>query len=468
MPYLIEVITSPIAFWNELKIRFHWSDNHEEQIIIVKTLICMYQKHFQMIKELSWIAYWVKSLGNKKYTHLHFWILQLIYTALCIPFEEYAKANYKMFKKANGLSTIFGMLNFTFKELLKRRESIENEISVANIKMSNFTGLKENLNYFERNSIEINQAIIIINILDRQLEKIDDFNCVPLPSFFQYLFKKRSINWILQLFLIENNDLIKVVTSFIFKHFKWQYSLSLLIENGLIEYLIFGMHTKSKNKIMKIIDSVNQYFPDYNDDIDFEEMISEEEKLTFSKLEPSSKIKIKAHPLWRFLPVTLLDLLEAGEHRMFIDIYIHDDIQSEFIVWNKQYRETLLNYMRGYFESQVQQLIQFVSEEFEFVRVPGNLPLYTDKLTKVVKYDKLDKEMKIGRFYARMWVKNASSIQMTNDELNEFYLKVDSQIRSCVNSDLINDSKENIQDTIERFVLCTKIIMKLNDVFKYK
>ena len=309
VPYLIEIITSPIAFWNELKIRFHCSDNKEEQIYIVKSLIWMYQKHFQMIKELTCIAFWVKSLGDRRYSHLHFWILQLIFNALNIPFEEYSKANYKMFKKANGLSTIFGFLNFSFKELSKRSGSIDNDFYESCDKMSNFTGIKENLNYFERNSVEICQAIVIINILDKLLEKIEDFNSVPLPSFFQYLSKKRSLNSILQLFLIENADLTKIVTSFIFKHFKCHYTLVLLTENNLIEFLILGMHTKGKNKIMKIIDRINEFLPDFNEDIEYEDMISEEEKIAFNKLEPSSKIKIKTHPLWRFLPVTLLDVL---------------------------------------------------------------------------------------------------------------------------------------------------------------
>lgn len=202
-----------------------------------------------------------------------------------------------MFKKANGLSTLFGLLNLSFKELAKRRASVDNDVYEGTYQISNFTGIKENLNYFERNSVEISQAIVIINILDKLLEKVEDFNSVPLPSFFQYLSKKRSINSIMQLFLIENTDLTKIVTSFIFKHFKCHYSLALLVENSLVEFLIFGMHTRAKNKIMKIIDRVNELFPDFNDDIEYEDLISEEEKVAFNKLEPTSKMKILAHPL---------------------------------------------------------------------------------------------------------------------------------------------------------------------------
>lgn len=60
VPYLIEVITSPITFWNELETSFHSDDDTEARIYIVKTLIIMYQKHFQMIKELKSLPFWIK------------------------------------------------------------------------------------------------------------------------------------------------------------------------------------------------------------------------------------------------------------------------------------------------------------------------------------------------------------------------------------------------------------------------
>jgi hypothetical protein len=51
-------------------------------------------------------------------------MLQLIYNALVVPYPEYAATNYKMFKKSNGMSAIFGVLNTTFIELKNRKEEI--------------------------------------------------------------------------------------------------------------------------------------------------------------------------------------------------------------------------------------------------------------------------------------------------------------------------------------------------------
>ena len=222
IPYMIEVITSPIVFWNDLNVRLHCTEDINEQTIIVKVLISMYQKHYQMLKELHSIPFWVKCLTNNDRSLLHFWILQLLYVAISIPFPEYAKHNFKMFKKANGMSAIFGVLNSTFKELSSTDEDeIEDERSQVNTsKISNYTGIKENLYYFERNSDHVNKSIVIINILNYLHGSIDDASCVPIPSFLQYLHKKRSVNVIVQLMLLENNDLNKVILSFITRNMK--------------------------------------------------------------------------------------------------------------------------------------------------------------------------------------------------------------------------------------------------------
>lgn len=168
--------------------------------------------------------------------------------ALSIPFEEYSKANYKMFKKANGMTSLFGVLNQTFKELTPPDlNEIEDERStvVAQGKISNYTGRKENLHYFERNSMHINKSIVVIDILEYLFSSLENVQCIPMSSFLQYLSKKRSINILVQLLLIENSDLTKVILNFFNKHMKCDFTLSHLLENGIVEALILSLHTKN-------------------------------------------------------------------------------------------------------------------------------------------------------------------------------------------------------------------------------
>ena len=85
------------------------------------------------------------------------------------------------------MSAIFGILNTTFTEFRPKEDIIEDEkTDQCNAKMTNFTGIDENLGYFERNAVAINKCIVIINILDKLHEHIDDPNTIPMPSFYQY------------------------------------------------------------------------------------------------------------------------------------------------------------------------------------------------------------------------------------------------------------------------------------------
>ena len=91
VPYMIEVITDPIKFWGQLGIRYHCTQSVEEKVLMIKVMINMYQKHYQMIKQMMCLPYWVKLLTKESHPHIHFWVLQLIYNALNVPFEDYAK-----------------------------------------------------------------------------------------------------------------------------------------------------------------------------------------------------------------------------------------------------------------------------------------------------------------------------------------------------------------------------------------
>lgn len=87
------------------------------------------------------------------------------------------------------MSAVFGILNTTFKEIEPEDQyKLNDDNSMPDkAKISNFTGIKENLAYFERNSVHINKSIVVVNILDIIMSNLDSLTLVPMPSFFQYL-----------------------------------------------------------------------------------------------------------------------------------------------------------------------------------------------------------------------------------------------------------------------------------------
>ena len=197
-----------------------------------------------------------------------------------------------MFKKANGMSALFGILNTAFTEFRPKEDIIEDEkTDLCSAKMTNFIGIEENLGYFERNSVAINKCIVIMNILDKLHEQIDDPNTIPMPSFYQYCMKKRSINVFMQLIMLENADLIKVILNFIYKHYICNYGLiKCLVENGIIEILMLTIHTRNGKRAIKILQKIESDMSEYNMDIIWEDSISEPELELYESLDQDTQI----------------------------------------------------------------------------------------------------------------------------------------------------------------------------------
>lgn len=113
--------------------------------------------------------------------------------------------------------------------------------------------------------------------------------------------KKRSINVIIQLLLIENVDLTKVVLNFILellackstprksktkeiaaaecdnsrasKHFGYTFALHNLVDNGLIEALMLSLHTRNGKRVLKILEIAESYCTESNTDYNWENEI---------------------------------------------------------------------------------------------------------------------------------------------------------------------------------------------------
>ena len=116
-PYFTKEIVKPIPFWNELKIRFMSTFDNEEQKIILKTMAVLYNTHFDTLKELKSLPYWLKLVDQPHYQHCHFILLQLVHIAFSINDEILAQKNLKKFIKSDGLRLLFNAMKLSFTDL---------------------------------------------------------------------------------------------------------------------------------------------------------------------------------------------------------------------------------------------------------------------------------------------------------------------------------------------------------------
>lgn len=125
----------------------------------------------------------------------------------------------------------------------------------------------------------------------------------------------------------------------------------------------------------------------------------------------------------------MLYLYITESKKSFLEKYKHDNLQNEYVIWNSDTRNNLIANVREHFKPQIDDLTEFSKQSFDFIKVPGNLPLNSNRFTKIIQYECLNKEIKIGQYYAKMWVINASKVQMTNDEIDDFFQIVEQIVK---------------------------------------
>jgi hypothetical protein len=79
-------------------------------------------------------------------------------------------------------------------------------------------------------------------------------------------------------------------------------------------------------------------------------------------------------------------------------------------------REHMVTEIRAYFDPHIQKLVDFIDKHPDYVKIPENAPMYLDKFNQVIQYKDLDKEVKIGKYFARMWLRNVNEIMMPYEE----------------------------------------------------
>ena len=192
---------------------------------------------------------------------------------------------------------------------------------------------------------------------------------------------------------------------------------------------------------------------DYNKTIEEGEEISQKEKEAISLLDIERQDRITNSILIRYFPSTLVDMYENDDPKRFIDLYKHESVENEYCIWNRDMRDYFLNTIRGYIKPHIEELLTFIVKGFSHYKVPGNLPLFFNRFKKIIHYESLDKELKINKYYVRMWVKNANSLQMNTDELEVFYQNLLILIDKNIGNTFLNSSQQNFEEGVTNLIV---------------
>lgn len=169
-----------------------------------------------------------------------------------------------------------------------------------------------------------------------------------------------------------------------------------------------NLHTKNSRKAMTMLDRIFQAFPLYNQELDIEAQTSKEELEALSLCDPTTQQTITKSLLFRFMHITLVDMYENQDNKTFSNLYKHDRLENEYIIWNEDCRNHLIASLRAHFKPVLDEILIFLQKGYGYYKTPGNLPLYHNRFKGKITFKSLNEEVKIDKYYARMWTRNAA------------------------------------------------------------
>lgn len=110
-----------VEFWDELKLKFMPSKDEVEKQYILKVMILIYQKNFEILRELRTLPYWLKLLEFPDLKSCHFLLLQFILASLSVKGKDDSIAvnNYHIFEQSDGLKILLNYLANSFTKFTK-------------------------------------------------------------------------------------------------------------------------------------------------------------------------------------------------------------------------------------------------------------------------------------------------------------------------------------------------------------
>jgi len=260
----------------------------------------------------------------------------------------------------------------------------------------------------------IRRGSLIIRILDLMLKKMDKKyffhylnyrNVYPVSKVRAFCEEPHHLAPIIQILIIENTELRKKTMKFIGNYFVYQ---QLSIKNtGIIDFLINSIDSKTGNEAFNLLYKIQASTEDYNSDLDFTVFSQTDKELI------KNNDKIKNSVFLRYLPVPFVKFLTEDSNRENVfKTFLEAEISEPALIWSKDMRGLLFANMENHLAEFKEKLKMFVKNKTEKFRIVSNMPIYNKLFNKIIKYPQIEKEIRCGEYYLRIWNKN--KIKMEN------------------------------------------------------
>jgi len=249
-----------------------------------------------------------------------------------------------------------------------------------------------------------------------------------------------------QMLMLQNGDLTREVLIFIEKHLNNHFAFFKLKNSGMIEFLILCLSTRNGDRALSLLQKFQEVCIEFNGNLkfglfnsndlkmiqedknkafnhpheDFVDRIPDHEPLRIGAV-PAQKVNLfddiyyqnksqgKRLPLLlesiflRYLPVPFVKFLYEQGQRKFLEIYRTPKYDSPILIWNSLLRKQLEDKITSHATDFLEELKKYAQDP-ELIKHPSKLPVYDKEVSEIIKYDKIESEVRCGRYYLSKWV----------------------------------------------------------------
>ena len=316
-----------------------------------------------------------------------------------------------------------------------------------------------------------------------------------MPTNSEYMLQKHALATLSQMIMLQNQHLTREVLLFIEVHLNNHFTLYKLKHSGLIEFLILALNTRNGDRALQLLLKIQEVCITFNGCLNFDEfsthdlqIIREDKEATFvqesstrpidntsgifSSMDLRSAIRTDpATPLFdevyserkrqgkrlppvlesiflRYLPTPFIKFLFERGPDEFLRVYRMDEYRHPIPIWNREQRQLLEARITQTAQGFMSELKNFASDA-ERLKLPTEIPMYSDSVRSVVTYPDIEAEVRCGRYYLSVWTEQAkiepeTFYQIPRNEEEEFQLKMKDELRQCIDVEKFTDSAKMI------------------------
>ena len=229
-----------------------------------------------------------------------------------------------------------------------------------------------------------------------------------------YCKKPECLAAIVQLLLVKNSGIRKNVIKFIGRHFP-----SCLKETGIIDLLMICINKDTGLESLQLLYKIQEHFTHFNDGLDFTQFLPVDQELI------GKSLKLRNSVFLRYLPVCLVRYLAEEENaKNVLTVFLSSDTTQPTLIWNKEQRSIFRRTLKAHLVELRGEIAEFVSK---YNKVE-NIPLYRKHFSSVIKFPRIESEIRCGRFFLHIW--NKANGLIDPREIDDFYLNLGQTLRT--------------------------------------